>query len=78
MFETKGMNAYNLEVYLDYGQMTKLKDKKGYILDEQGNRMKFSSNIKALNFLEKNGFKLVTKSFNYNPFYSIILEKKKI
>ena len=67
---------YKIEVFLDYGQMTKLKDKNGYILDKDGERMSFNGIIKALNFLEKKGFKLISNSLNYTPFYTVLFENK--
>lgn len=72
--EQKGMNPYKIEVYLDYGQMSKLKDKTGYIIGEDGERMKFTGIINALNFLQKKGFKLISTSLNYIPFSTVLFE----
>ena len=74
VIEQKGMNPYKIEVYLDYGQMSKLKDKKGYILGDDGERMSFVGIINVLNFLEKKGFKLISTYLNYTPFSSVLLE----
>ena len=76
VIETKGMSSYNIKVWLDYGQMEKLKDKNGYIIGNDGERMEFNSTISAMNFLEKKGFRLISTSLNYTPFYSVLFENE--
>ena len=76
LIESKGMSSYNVNVSLDYGQMNKLKDKNGFIIGDDGERVKFNSPISAINFLEKKGFRLISTSLNYTPFYSVLFENE--
>lgn len=76
VIETKGMSSYNIKVWLDYGQMEKLKDKNGYIIGNDGERMEFNSPISAINFIEKKGYKLISNQLAYTPFYTILLENE--
>jgi len=76
VIETKGMSAYNIKVWLDYGQMEKLRDEKGLIIADDGERMKFNSPISAMNFLEKKGYKLISNQLAYTPFYTILFENE--
>lgn len=72
--DQQGMNPYKLNIFLDYGQMTSLKDEKGYIIDKEGKRMTFVGMINALNFLDKKGFKLISTSLTYVPYSSTLFE----
>lgn len=73
--QIKGFGVYKgLNVFLDYGQMREVKDKKGFILDNNGKKIEFNSPINAINFLAKRNFKLMTNSINWTPYSSIVFE----
>ena len=49
-------------MYLDYGQIGKMKDiKKGHIIGDDGKSVSFNGTIGVLNALEKKGFKYLSQ-----------------
>lgn len=76
ILQVKNESTYKIKVLLDYGQMNKLKDEKGFILDGDGNRIKFNSPVSAINFLGERGFKLMSNMLYYTPYYSILFENE--
>jgi hypothetical protein len=58
----KPFKPYQSVIYLDYGQITKLKEiKKGMILNEDGTTKTFNGIMGAINFLSSKGFKYVNQ-----------------
>ncbi len=74
ILQVQNKGPYDINITLDYGQMNSLKDKKGFIVDENEKRIKFNSPISVINFFEKKGFLLTTKMITYTPYYSLIFE----
>ena len=59
---TKMFKAFQVTVYLDYGQIGKMKDiKKGHIIGDDGKSVSFNGTIDVLNALEKKGFKYLSQ-----------------
>ena len=59
---TKMFKAFQVTVYLDYGQIGKMKDiKKGHIIGDDGKSVSFNGTIGVLNALEKKGFKYLSQ-----------------
>ena len=59
---TKMFKAFQVTVYLDYGQIGKMKDiKKGHIVGDDGKSVSFNGTIGVLNALEKKGFKYLSQ-----------------
>ena len=53
----KMFKPFQATTYIDYGQISKMKDiKKGYLLGEDGKPMAFNGAMGVLNALEKKGF----------------------
>ena len=75
---SKLFSAFKVTVYLDYGQIGKMKEiKKGHILGADGKQMKFNGSMGALNFLSDKGFKYVSQyalSSGSSNVYHILLE----
>lgn len=58
----KMFKAFQVTVYLDYGQIGKMKDiKKGHIIGDDGKSVSFNGTIGVLNALEKKGFKYLSQ-----------------
>jgi len=58
----KPFKPYQATIYLDYGQISKLKEiKKGIIMDKDGSVMLFNGLMGAINFLDSKGFKYVNQ-----------------
>tara|TARA_B100000780_G_C20730772_1_gene290359 strand:- start:56 stop:448 length:393 start_codon:yes stop_codon:yes gene_type:complete len=59
---TKMFKAFQVTVYLDYGQIGKMKDiKKGHIIGDDGKSVSFNGTMGVLNALEKKGFKYLSQ-----------------
>ena len=59
---SKLFKLFQVTVYLDYGQIGKMKDiSKGDILGDDGKKLSFNGTIGVLNALEKKGFKYLNQ-----------------
>ena len=70
-------------IYVDYGQKRKLLTdlEKFYIMDKDGNKVKFYSMVQALNFMSENGWKFthsyIAKTQSKGIVYHYLLKRKK-
>jgi len=75
---SKMFSAFKVTIYLDYGQIGKIKEiKKGHILGDDGKTMKFNGVMGALNLLNDKGFKYIsqyTVSVSNSNVYHLLLE----
>ena len=61
--QQKGMRIFQVIVYLDYGQIGKMKDiQKGYIFSEDGTAMSFNGSMGVLNLMDAKGYKYISQS----------------
>ena len=59
---SKLFKVFQVNTYLDYGQISKIKDvKKGYILDDNGKTMDFNGVMGVLNHFESKGYRYVNQ-----------------
>tara|TARA_B100000795_G_C22602629_1_gene361861 strand:+ start:260 stop:631 length:372 start_codon:yes stop_codon:yes gene_type:complete len=59
---TKMFKMFKVTVYLDYGQIGKMKEiKKGHIIGDDGKIMSFNGVMGALNVLNEKGFKYISQ-----------------
>ena len=76
--QPKMFKIFQVTIYLDYGQIGKMKDvKKGRIMGEDGRSMTFNGVMGALNILTKKGFNYVSQYLDTsggNNVYHILLE----
>tara|TARA_B100000242_G_scaffold265804_1_gene214220 strand:- start:232 stop:585 length:354 start_codon:yes stop_codon:yes gene_type:complete len=55
--ENKLLKPFQAKIYIDYGQIARIKDiKKGYVLDENGKQFSFNGIMGAVNLLTENGY----------------------
>jgi len=75
---SKLFKMFQVTIYLDYGQIGKLKDfKKGQIIGDDGKKMSFNGVMGALNLLNKRGFKYVSQyalTVGNSNVYHLLLE----
>lgn len=57
--ERRLLKPFQVKIYLDYGQIARIKDiKKGFVLDEAGKKFSFNGIMGAVNLLVENGYEV--------------------
>ena len=63
-FTRKLLKPFQIKVFLDYGQIARIKDlSKGHVLDDDGKKYSFNGIMGVVNLLVSNGYKI---AFVYN------------
>jgi hypothetical protein len=63
-FTRKLLKPFQIKVFLDYGQIARIKDiKKGHVLDDDGKKFSFNGIMGVVNLLVTNGYEI---AFVYN------------
>ena len=63
-FTRKLLKPFQIKVFLDYGQIARVKDiSKGHVLDDDGKKFSFNGIMGVVNLLVTNGYKI---AFIYN------------
>ncbi len=63
-FTRKILKPFQIKVFLDYGQISRIKDiKKGFVLDDDGEKFTFNGIMGVVNLLVTNGYRI---AFIYN------------